>query len=161
MMSIATIIGMEPSRQCAAAIAVATGIIIFMDWVPTPLNRNISAMTYQERVPSTAIHGLLGVLFVSANLLDWTWVVLAGALWYSVVLAQGIRNWWWAYLFGIHGGEITPEIYRAHYSSNIRFLPRINGHPVIPDVQHVLIHLTLLVAAVLSWGSFLSLLKET
>jgi hypothetical protein len=41
-----------------------------------------------------------------------------------VVLAQAIRNWWLAYLFGIHSGEITPDSYRQHYSRNVRFPPR-------------------------------------
>jgi hypothetical protein len=148
---------MEIPHLAAIAIALETCLIIFMDWVPTPLNRNISGMTTRERIPSSAIHGILGVLFVSANLLQWRWVVLVGALWYTAVLAQAIRNWWLAYLFGIHSGEITPDNYRQHYSQNVRFLPRIANHPVVPDVQHVLIHLAVLGAAVLSWMSFADL----
>jgi hypothetical protein len=144
-------------QLAAFAIGVETGLIVFMDWVPTPLNRNISGMTNKERIPSSAIHGTVGVVFVSANLLHWTWVVLVGALWYSVVLAQGIRNWWLAYLFGVHPGEITPEDYEEHYSRNVRFLPRIGDHPVVPDVQHVLIHLSVLGAVALSWVSLLDL----
>ena len=148
---------METPQLAAIAIALETGLIIFMDWVPTPLNRNISGVTNRERLPSTAIHGTLGVLFVSANLMHWTWVVLVGALWYTVVLVQAIRNWWLAYLFGIHSGEITPDNYRQHYSRNVRFLPRIGDHPVVPDVQHTLIHLAVLGAVVLSWISFADL----
>jgi hypothetical protein len=148
---------MEASEAAATAIAIATALIVFMDWVPTPLNRNISGMSSRERIPSTAIHGTLGVLFVAANLLAWTWVVLVGAVWYSVVLAQGIRNWWLAYLFGIHSGEITPDGFRQHYSRNVSFLPRIDDHPVVPDVQHVLIHLSVLAAAALSWVAFVDL----
>jgi hypothetical protein len=148
---------MDAPEQAAAAISLATGLIVAMDWLSTPLNRNISGMTVRERIPSTAVHGLLGALFVSANLQRWTWVVLAGSLWYTVVLAQGLRNWWIAYLFGIHAGEITPEIFREHYSRNLRILPRIGDHPVVPDVQHTLIHLALLGAAALSWRSFLHL----
>jgi hypothetical protein len=144
----------------AAAIAVTTTLIILMDWVPTPLNRNISGMTTRERLPSTVIHGLLGVLFVSANLLEWTWVVLLGAIWYSLVLAQAIRNWWVAYLFGIYGGEITPEDFRDHYSDNVRILPKVGDHPVVPDLQHVLIHVSVLFAAALSWVSFVDLLRS-
>jgi hypothetical protein len=147
---------MEP-KLAAAAIALATGLIIFMDWVPTPLNRNISSMTNRERVPSTTIHGALGLLFVSANLLHWTWVVLVASLWYTLVLAQGFRNWWLAYLFGIERGEITAESFSQHYSGNVRFLPRIGDHPIIPDVQHVLIHLSLFGATALSWLSFLDI----
>jgi hypothetical protein len=144
-------------QLAATAIAIETGVIVFMDWVPTPLNRNISGMTNRERIPSSAVHGALGAVFALANGLDLTWVVLVGALWYSVVLAQGIRNWWLAYLFGIHSGEITPDNYQQHYARNVRFLPRIGDHPVVPDVQHVLIHLSVLGAAVLSWVSFLDL----
>ena len=148
---------MEIPQLAAIAIALETGLIIFMDWVPTPLNRNISGMTDRERIPSSAIHGTLGVLFISANLMHWTWVVLVGAIWYSVVLAQAIRNWWLAYLFGIYSGEITPDAYRQHYSRNVSVLPRVGDHPVVPDVQHMLIHLSVLGAAVLSWFAFFSL----
>jgi hypothetical protein len=83
------------------------------------------AIPASARLPSTAIHGSIGILLVSANLLRWKWFVLAGAVWYGLVLVQGIRNWWVAYLFGIHSGEITPDEYRAHYAENVRFLPRI------------------------------------
>jgi hypothetical protein len=145
---------MDVSRLSAAAIALATILIIFMDWVPTALNRNIFSMSAPERIPSTVIHGSLGVSFVSANLLPWKWIVLVGAVWYTLVLVQGIRNWWVAYLFDVYGGEINPESYRDHYASNARFLSAIGQHPVIPDVQHVLIHVAVLFAAVASWLSF-------
>jgi hypothetical protein len=148
---------MDTPQLAAIAIVVETSLIIFMDWVPTSLNRNISGMTSKERIPSSAIHGTLGVLFISANLMHWTWVVLVGAIWYSVVLAQAIRNWWLAYLFGIYSGEITPDTYQQHYSRNVSVLPRVGDHPVVPDVQHMLIHLSVLAAAVLSWFAFFSL----
>jgi hypothetical protein len=148
---------MDAPQLAALAIIVATGMIIFMDWVPTPLNRNIAGMTARERMPSTVIHGSLGVLFVSANLLEWTWVILVGALWYTVVLAQAIRNWWLAYVFEVYSGEITPDEYRLHYAANVRVLPRIGDHPVVPDLQHILIHLSVLAAAVLSWFAFVDL----
>jgi hypothetical protein len=148
---------MEVSRAAAVAIGTATGLIVFMDWVPTPLNRNIAGMSGRERLPSTAIHGALGVLFVSANLLGWTWIVLIGAVWYTLVLVQAIRNWWVAYLFGVYGGEITPERFLEHYATNVRFLPAIGDRPVVPDVQHILIHLSVLAAAVLSWLSLIDL----
>jgi hypothetical protein len=148
---------MDAPGQAALAIAIASGLIIFMDWVPTPLNRNILAMSVRERIPSTVIHGSLGALYVSPNLMRWTWIVMSSALWYSIVLAQGVRNWWLAYLFGIHSGEISPVDYQEHYSSNTRLLPQLGDHPVIPDVQQVLIHLSVLGAAVLSWLSFVAL----
>jgi hypothetical protein len=141
----------------AAAIALATGLIVFMDWVPTPLNRNIAGMSRAERIPSTAIHGALGAFFVTANLSKWSWVVLVGGGWYSLVLVQAIMNWWMAYLFGIYRGEINPAAYEEHYANNVRFLPTIRDRPVVPDLQHVLIHVAVLAAAVLSWLSFLDL----
>src|SRR5262249_29037294 len=52
------------------------------------------------------------------------------------------------------GGEITPSIYVQHYARNFTILPRFLGHPDVRDVQHSLIHLTLLAATVLSWCSF-------
>lgn len=138
----------------AIAILVMVAVIAFMDWVPTPLNRNIQGMSVRERLPGNLIHSTLGLLFAIANLLVWRWIILLGAVWYCVVLFAAIRNWWIAYFTGVHQGEITPEIYSQHYAQNLRVLPRFRDHPVIPDVQHMLIHLTVLIAVVLSWWSF-------
>jgi hypothetical protein len=40
----------------------AAASIVFFDWVPTPLNRNIRGMTVRERLPGSLIHGTVGVL---------------------------------------------------------------------------------------------------
>jgi hypothetical protein len=138
----------------AISILVMVAVIDFMDWVPTPLNRNIQGMGVRERLPSTLIHSTLGVFFAIANFLVWKWIILLGAVWYSVVLFAAIRNWWTAYLGGVYWGEITPETYSQHYAQNLRVLPRFKDNPVIPDVQHMFIHLTVLVAVALSWWSF-------
>lgn len=138
----------------AIAILVMAAIIIFMDWVPTALNRNIQGMSVQERLPSTLIHGAINLFFAVANLLIFKWVILVGALWFTVVLLAAIRNWWAPYFAGQHWGEITPEIYAQHYARNLTVLPRFQGHPVIPDGQHTLIHLSVLAASLLSWRSF-------
>jgi hypothetical protein len=138
----------------AAAIVLMVGITAFMDWVPTPLNRNIHGMSVRERLPSTIIHSTLGLGFAIANGLAWKWAILAGALWFSVVLVAAVRNWWIAYFFGVHQGEITPEIYGQHYAHNVTVLPRFKQNPVIPDVQHTLIHVTVVAAVLLSWYSF-------
>jgi hypothetical protein len=138
----------------ALAIVVMLAVITFMDWVPTPLNRNIHGMSVRERLPSTLIHGTVGFIAALANLFVVKWLIVIGALWFSVVLFAAIRNWWVAYFAGVHTGEITPEIYAQHYAKNLTVLPRFNGHPMIPDVQHTLIHLTVLAACVLSWISF-------
>ena len=138
----------------ASAIIVMVVVIVLMDWAPTSLNRNIQGMSVRERLPSTLIHSVIGIFFAVANLLTWRWVILLGAIWFSVVLLAAIRNWWVAYFAGVHWGEITPEIYAQHYAHNLRVLPRFRGNPVIPDVQHMLIHLTVLLACLLSWRSF-------
>jgi hypothetical protein len=129
-------------------------IIAFMDWVPTSLNRNIVGMSVRERLPSSIIHSTLGLGFALANALAWKWVILIGAVWFSVVLVAAIRNRWIAYFLGVHQEEITPEIYAQHYAQNLVVLPRFKQNPVIPDLQHTLIHLAVLAAVILSWCSF-------
>ena len=129
-------------------------VIVFMDWVPTAFNRNITGMSARDRLPSTLIHFTLSVVFATTNVLVVKWFIFAGAVWYSVVLLAAIRNWWLPYLAGVHQGEITPHVYLQHYAGNARVLPRFKDHPVIPDVQHMLIHLSVLAACVLSWWSF-------
>src|SRR3954454_5012224 len=71
---------MTAPQQAAAAIALATGLIVAIDWLPTPMNRNTSGMPATARLPSTAIHGSIGILLASANLLRWKWFVLAGGV---------------------------------------------------------------------------------
>lgn len=110
-------------------------------------------MSVRERLPSTLVHASLGVVFAVANALTLKPLIVAGAIWYAVVLLAAIRNWWVAYLAGVYWGEITPDIYARHYAANLTLLPRFKGHPVIPDVQHTLIHLALLAATLVSWYS--------
>lgn len=145
---------LDTQLAAAAAILLMVMIVLVMDWVPTELNRNLRGMSLRERLPSTIIHSTLGLLFAGGNLADIRWLILAGAFWYSVVSVAAVRNWWIPYAFGLHWGEITPEIYRQHYAGNLRVLPRFRNHPVIPDLQHMLIHLSLFTATALSWRSF-------
>ena len=138
----------------AFSIVVMVVVIVWMDWVPTALNRNIQRMSVGERLPGTVIHSFVGVLFALLNIFIFKWGVLVGALWFSVVLFTAIRNWWFAYLGGIYWGEINPKVYAHYYAENVTLLPRFKQRPVIPDVQHMLIHATVLAAVVLSWASF-------
>jgi len=140
----------------AISIVVMVVVIVFMDWVPTPLNYNIKRMSVRERLPGSLIHSTIGLIFAVLNLLALKWFILVGALWFSVVLFSAIQNWWLAYFGGIYRGEITPEIYAQHYAHNVTILPKFNGNPVVPDVQHMLIHLAVLSASLLSWVSFLT-----
>ncbi len=84
---------MSPSvaGQAALASVAAEALIVAMDWIPTPLNRNIRLIPARDRVPSTGS------------------------------------------------------------------LPRIRNHPVVPDLQHTVIHLAVLTAAALGWRSFLAI----
>jgi hypothetical protein len=138
----------------AVSILVMVAVIVFMDWIPTPLNRNIQGMSVRERLPSTIIHTVLGVGFAISNILMLKWIIFVGAIWFSLILLAAIRNWWIAYFAGRYLGEITPEIYSQHYAQNLTILPRFKDNPVIPDVQHMFIHFTVLLASLLSWWSF-------
>ena len=82
------------------------------------------------------------------------WLIFPGAVWYTIVLGSAVLNWWVPYVFGIHPGEISAEAFAQEYSQNLRVLPPILDHPVIPDVQHTLIHLGVLSSCGFSWLAF-------
>ena len=108
----------------AITTVVAVAIILFFDWVPTPLNRNIAYSSTRARLPGSMIHIVLGAVVVVANLLHWRWVVLAGAIWYTFVLGTAILNWWVPWLTGITRGEISTETYLTRLS---QFWWRVGG----------------------------------
>ena len=138
------------------AVGLAVGLMVFFDWVPTPLNRNINAASVRDRLVGNLIHVPIGALVVTGLQLQWRWVVLAGAIWYSVVLVTAFLNWWLPWLTGITRGEITEESYEREYAQNVTVLPRLGRGPIVPDLQHMLIHLAVLMACVLCWATFLT-----
>lgn len=138
----------------AISILAMVAIIVFMDWIPTPFNRNIQGMSVGERLPSTMIHSVLGLGFAISNILILKWIIFVGALWFSLILLVAIRNWWIPYFAGRYPGEITPDIYSHLYAQNLSIMPRFKDHPVVPDVQHMSIHVAVLFASLLSWWSF-------
>ena len=139
----------------AAALATAftLAIILFFDWVPTPLNRNIAHSTPRDRLIGDVIHLVTGALVVAANHAHWRWVILAGAIWYTFVLVTAILNWWVPWVTGVARGEITPDQYEREYAANLRVLPRLPRSTLIPDVQHTIIHVAVLITAILNWTS--------
>ena len=131
-----------------------TAVIVFMDWVPTALNRNIDGMPVQDRLAGSAIHTCAGMTAAIFHLSGRRWLTLAGATWFSVVLTSAGLNWWMPYLVGISPGEIDPKTFMQEYGRNLSVLPRIADHVVVPDVQHMLIHASVLLTSVLAWVSF-------
>jgi len=137
------------SRRPAAVVVALTGLVIVaMDWVPTPLNRNIAFSEPAARVPGSVIHGCVcaAVCLLLARQSRWhvRWAAGLAAGWFALVLASAILNWWVPYVAGRYPGEIDPVTYAAEYASNVRVLPAWPGHPVVPDLQHLLIHALLL-----------------
>lgn len=145
---------MNVHTLAAAAIICMIAIIVLMDWVPTPFNRNINGISVSARLPSTIIHSSIGAIFVVVNILTLKWAIFGGAVWFSIISIVAVINWWLPYLAGVHWGEINPEVYERHYANNITVLPPIKGHPIVPDVQHTLIHLAVFAVTILSWYSF-------
>lgn len=141
-------------RATLLSVAVTVVVIVLMDWLPTPLNQNILRTAPAERLPGTLIHASMGVGIFVANLAGRRWLIFAGGVWYSIVLVSAILNWWVPYLFGIYPGEIALDTYLEEYSANLTLLPRLFGNPVVPDVQHSLIHLSVLLSCSLSWIAF-------
>ena len=142
-------------RWAELSLALAVGLIVFFDWVPTPLNRNIRGAPVRDRLIGNLIHVPIGVLVVVALNRGWRWVVLAGAIWYSIVLITAIVNWWLPWLAGLRVGEITAEAYEREYADNVTILPRLGRSPIVPDLQHTLIHLAVLAACVSCWATLL------
>jgi len=101
-----------------AASGGAERLLVFPDWVPTPLNRNIRQATVRDRLIRKVIYVPVGLLVLVAA--HQRWVVLAGAIWLSVVLLVGIVNWW------VH----------RQYAGNVTVLPWVTRSSVRPDLQH-------------------------
>ena len=147
-------------RATLLSVATTVVLIVLMDWLPTPLNQNILRTAPAERLPGTLIHASMGVGIFIANLLGRRWLILAGGVWYSIVLVSAILNWWVPYVFGVYPGEIALDTFLQEYSANTTVLPRLFGHPVVPDVQHTLIHLSVLLSCALSWIAFYRLRRQ-
>ncbi len=144
----------RPATMAAISVAATIGVIVFMDWVPTALNRNILESEPRQRLIGTLVHATAGAAALAAAVSGRRWPIGAGAAWFSVVLGSAVLNWWVPYLVGAYPGEISAESYQEEYSHNLTVLPLIADHPVVPDVQHSLIHLSVLLSAVAMWRAF-------
>jgi len=141
----------EYAPWCVATLG---AYIVGMDWLPLGRwNGEAKVVPAELRVKSSLWHGSLAVLFVTALVLRIRWLVGVGAVWYLLLFAIEMNNWWVPYLFGVNRGEVTPELQRAH-AGNIRFLPRIKDRPVIPDAQHVLMQIITILTVVVMAVSF-------
>ena len=150
-----------PLQVSAAICAAATSaVIVFMDWVPTALNYNIHEMTVQDRLPGSVIHTCAGIATAVFLLSGRWWLIVAGATWFSIVSISAALNWWVPYLFGVSPGEVDPETFMQEYSHNASVLPRIADHGVVPDLQHMLIHASVLLSCILSWASFAAAIRR-
>jgi hypothetical protein len=139
------------SRWLAIAVVALTGVVIVaMDWIPTPLNRNISTVDVAARLPSTVIHSSACAVACLAVYFGHRWACWLAAAWFTVVLTSAVLNWWVPYFAGAGPGEIDAQTFAEEYSSNLRVLPTWPGHPVVPDVQHMLIHGLLLASLVVT-----------
>jgi hypothetical protein len=141
--------------QCAPYIVATLGVyIVGMDWLPLGRwNGEARVVPAKLRAKSSLWHGSLAVLFLIAFVLRVRWLIGVGAIWYLLLLAIELNNWWVPYLFGVNRGEVTPEMQKAH-ANNIRFLPRIKDRPAIPDAQHVLMQLITISTVVVMTVSF-------
>lgn len=95
---------------------------------------------------------MAGLGVIAAVLTRRRRLMVLGAIWYSVVLFSACLNWRLPYLTGITVGEIDDATIRE-YADNPRVLPAIDGHPIVPDVQHLLIHASILAACALLWAA--------
>jgi hypothetical protein len=87
---------------------------------------------------------------IAAQLTQRRRLMRLGAGWYTVVLVAACLNWWLPYLTGITVGEIDDTTIQE-YAANPRVLPDIEGRPITPDVQHLVIHASIAGACALSW----------
>jgi hypothetical protein len=138
------------STAAVVTVALTGAVIVVMDWLPTPLNRNIDLVPAADRLPGTLIHGTACALACLALVRGPRWTRFVVPAWFTVVLGAAVLNWWVPYLTGTCPGEIDPQIFQQEYAANVSVLPVIAGHPVVPDVQHMLIHGLLLACLVLS-----------
>jgi hypothetical protein len=130
--------------------------IVAMDWVPIRRwNGNVTRESARIRALSTLWHGSLSTAFALGLTFNQRWACAASGIWFTLLLALEAYNWWLPYLFGIYCGEITKEGFIARYADNVRFLPAIGDHVVVPDGQHLVMQVLTTSSAVLSAVAFL------
>jgi hypothetical protein len=137
-----------PHRAAIAVVALTGAFIVAMDWLPTPLNRNIAHVDAAQRLPGTLIHGLACAAVCLVLARGPRWAQRMAPVWFAAVLASAVLNWWVPYVAGSYPGEIDPRTFTDEYAANLSLLPMWAGHPVVPDVQHTLIHALLLASLV-------------
>ena len=69
-------------------------------------------------------------------------------------MVTAVLNWWVPWLSGIAVGEITPGVYQREYARNLTVLPSLGRSVIVPDVQHTLIHVAVLIACAACFTSF-------
>ncbi len=94
--------------------------------------------------------------YLPPQLLAIRWLMVCGAIWFSILLLLEINNWWVPYLFGIFKNEVSKGLFQEHYAKNYSFLPPIKDHVVIPDAQHVVMETMTLAVIILSWTTVFS-----
>ena len=142
---------LENSSPVIPPLTLMVSLLIFFDWVPTSLKRNILLISPKDRLPNTLIHGILGIIFFLGQFYHIFVLQILCALWYSILLATVITNWWIPYLLNRHPGTISPDVFRELYSKNLTILPNIRNHPIVPGLQHILIHVSILLTVIESW----------
>ena len=120
---------------------------------PDGAQLHIHEMTVQDRLPGSVIHTCAGiaagVFLLSAG---------GGSSWrcnlFSIVLISAALNWWAPTCSASVRGKSIRNLY-AGIQPNASVLPRIADHVVVPDLQHMLIHASVLLSCILSWVSLL------
>lgn len=68
------IVGLGQTTAAATVITTTTTFMVLMDWLPTPLNRNIDHSAPHDRLPSTVIHGehtLIHLGLLASAVVSW------------------------------------------------------------------------------------------
>ena len=125
------------------------------EWVDLFPWNDIKSAKREDQIKGTIFHTTTTSLAVLGFLFQIRVLMGAALVWFVIMLAVEIGNWWVPYLFGMHPAEVTREIYTKQFSRTYRFLPPIKNHNVV-DAQHVVVCLLTLATVIFSGRALLA-----
>jgi len=109
----------------------------------------------KERRVEALVNGIVMVIAIILSITQIpALIAISGVIW-TLIMFGAILNWWLPYFTGreffrVSKDETWFQIYERIFSKTIHILPRIKNNPR-PNLEHVILHLLILCASVLSW----------
>ena len=137
--------GDSSARAAAWAQLAAAAYLQLIEWVPLSPWNDLSRGNGQEGLD--VVLGIAMLALAAGTLARKRAVMALAVLGYGVWLALQIQTWWVPYFFG--ASPRWARIYSIWFGRTVKFLPAIGDHP-IPDACHVVLHVLLIAAGLLT-----------